>query len=98
MKRLCILAIAAVMLAGLGLVAEVPLSNRTLSAARPYEGTTVRAIVNAEYVKYSLSLVEKDLYDKLGIKLEVEVIPLDAFVAKTLLEFNSGKSPWDLIM
>jgi multiple sugar transport system substrate-binding protein len=67
-------------------------------AARPYEGTTVRAVVNAEYVKYSLSLVEKALYDKLGIKLETEVIPLDSFVAKTLLEFNSGKSPWDLIM
>ena len=55
-------------------------------------------MVNAEYVKYSLSLVEKDLYDKLGIKLDVEVIPLDAFVPKTLLEFNSGSSPWDLIM
>ncbi|HSF04787.1 MAG TPA: extracellular solute-binding protein [Methylomirabilota bacterium] len=67
-------------------------------AKRPYEGTTIRAIVNAEYVKYSLSLVEKDIYDKLGIKIETEVIPLDAFVAKTLLEFNSGKSPWDLVM
>ena len=32
-------------------------------------------MVNAEYVKYSLSLVEKDLYDKLGIKIETEVIP-----------------------
>ncbi|MBI2202973.1 MAG: extracellular solute-binding protein [Candidatus Rokubacteria bacterium] len=65
---------------------------------KPYEGTTIRAIVNAEYVKYSLSLVEKDLLDKLGIKIETEVIPIDAFVAKTLLEFNSGKSPWDLVM
>src|SRR5687767_5008656 len=65
---------------------------------KPYDGTTIRAVVNAEYVKYSLSLVEKDLFDKLGIKIETEVIPLDAFVAKTLLEFNSGKSPWDLIM
>ncbi len=65
---------------------------------RPYEGTTLRAVVNAEYVKYSLSLVEKDLYDKLGIKLETEVIPIDAFVAKTLLEFNGGTSPWDLVM
>ncbi len=42
--------------------------------------------------------MEKDLYDKLGIKIETEVIPLDAFVPKTLLEFNSGSSPWDLIM
>src|SRR3989454_5288730 len=66
--------------------------------ARPYEGTTIRAVVNAEYVKYSLTLVEKDLYDTLGVKLETEVIPADAFVAKTLLEFNSGSSPWDLIM
>ena len=98
MKRLWALAVAAVMVAGLVVVAEVPLAGRTVGAARPYEGTTVRAIVNAEYVKYSLSLVEKDLYDKLGIKLEVEVIPLDPFVAKTLLEFNSGQSPWDLIM
>ena len=65
---------------------------------KPYEGTTIRAVVNAEYVKYSLSLVEQDVFDKLGIKIETEVIPLDAFVAKTLLEFNSGKSPWDLVM
>ena len=50
--------------------------------ARPYEGQTIRAVVNAEYVKYSLSLVEQDLYDKLGVKIETEVIPLDAFVAK----------------
>src|SRR2546428_12679792 len=61
--------------------------------ARPYEGTTIRAVVNAEYVKYSLTLVEKDLYDTLGVKLETEVIPADAFVAKTLLELNSGSSP-----
>src|SRR5207247_9048800 len=66
--------------------------------ARPYEGTTIRAVVNAEYVKYSLSLVEKDLYDKLGVKIETEVIPLDAFVSKTLLEFSAGGSPWELVM
>jgi ABC-type glycerol-3-phosphate transport system substrate-binding protein len=33
-----------------------------------------------------------------GIALDVEVIPGDAFVTKTLLEFTSGQSPWDLIM
>jgi multiple sugar transport system substrate-binding protein len=73
-------------------------AGRSAQAARPYEGVTIRAVVNAEYVKYSLSLIEKDLYDKLGIRIETEVIPLDSFVAKTLLEFNSGRSPWDLIM
>jgi len=67
-------------------------------AARPYEGQTIRAVVNAEFVKYSLTLIEQDLYDKLGVKLETEVIPADAFVAKTLLEFNGGGSPWDLVM
>jgi multiple sugar transport system substrate-binding protein len=67
-------------------------------AAKPYEGTTVKVIVNAEYVKYALSLVEKELLDAHGIKLEVEVIPGEAFVTKTLLEFNNGRSPWDLIM
>jgi multiple sugar transport system substrate-binding protein len=67
-------------------------------AAKPYEGTTVRVVVNAEYVKYALSLVEKELLDSHGIKLEVEVIPADAFVTKTLLEFTNGRSPWDLIM
>jgi len=92
MKRLLFFLIVAVAL--VALVAP----RQYAGAARPYEGTTVRAVVNAEYVKYSLSLVEKDLYDKLGIKLETEVIPLDAFVSKTLLEFNSGQSPWDLIM
>jgi multiple sugar transport system substrate-binding protein len=80
------------------LVASVGSPPRPAGAARPYEGQTIRAVVNAEYVKYSLSLVEKDLADKLGIKIETEVIPADAFVAKTLLEFNSGSSPWDLIM
>jgi multiple sugar transport system substrate-binding protein len=67
-------------------------------AAKPYEGTTVKVIVNAEYVKYAMSLVEKELLDKHGIKLEAEVIPGEAFVTKTLLEFTNGQSPWDLIM
>jgi multiple sugar transport system substrate-binding protein len=67
-------------------------------AAKPYEGTTVKVIVNAEYVKYALSLIEQELLDEHGIKLEVEVIPGEAFVTKTLLEFNQGRSPWDLIM
>ncbi|MGH7383765.1 MAG: hypothetical protein ACREKG_01200, partial [Candidatus Rokuibacteriota bacterium] len=98
MKRFWALAFAVAVVVGLAAVAEWPLGARGAGAARPYEGTTIRAVVNAEYVKYSISLVEKDLYDKLGIKVETEVIPLDAFVAKTLLEFNSGKSPWDLIM
>jgi multiple sugar transport system substrate-binding protein len=74
------------------------LAPHPAGAARPYEGQTIRAVVNAEYVKYSLSLIEKELYDKLGVKIETEVVPADAFVAKTLLEFNSGSSPWDLVM
>jgi len=74
------------------------LTIQSVEAAKPYEGTTVRVIVNAEYVKYALTLIEKELYDTHGIKLEVEVIPADAFVTKTLLEFTSGRSPWDLIM
>jgi multiple sugar transport system substrate-binding protein len=69
-----------------------------VEAAKPYEGTTVKVIVNAEYVKYAMTLIEKDLLDKHGIKLEVEVIPGEAFVTKTLLEFTGGRSPWDLIM
>src|SRR5436309_15506612 len=72
--------------------------HEPVDGARPYEGTTIRSLVKSEYVTCSRSLVEKDLYDKLGITLETGVIPLDAFVAKTLLEFNSGDSPWDLIM
>src|SRR5512144_1228956 len=96
MKRLALVAIAFIVVAvvAAGVVPE----RAPAQGNRPYEGTTIRAVVNAEYVKYSLSLIEKDLYDKLGIKLDVEVIPLDAFVPKTLLEFNSGSSPWDLIM
>src|SRR6266852_4774283 len=86
MRRAALLMVVVVMLVG------------PAGAARPYEGQTIRAVVNAEYVKYSLTLVEKDLYDKLGVKIETEVIPADAFVAKTLLEFNSGSSPWDLVM
>ena len=54
-------------------------------AAKPYEGTSVKVIVNAEYVKYAMSLIEKTLHDTHGIKLEVEVIPGEAFVTKTLL-------------
>jgi multiple sugar transport system substrate-binding protein len=96
MRRFSLLALLAGAL--VGLLALGSLGPREVTAARPYEGTTIRAVVNAEFVKYSLSLVEKDLYDKLGIKIETEVIPADSFVAKTLLELNSGKSPWDLIM
>ncbi len=99
MIRFRIRALALSVLAGavaMGIVAVA--APAPAQGKKPYEGTTIRAIVNAEYVKYSLSLVEKELYDKLGIRIETEVIPLDAFVAKTLLEFNGGKSPWDLVM
>ena len=96
MRKLSLLTVGLILL--VAVAAGVLPGRAPAQAKRPYEGTTVRAVVNAEYVKYSLSLVEKDLYDKYGIKLETEVIPLDPFVAKTLLEFNSGKSPWDLIM
>jgi multiple sugar transport system substrate-binding protein len=96
MRRAALLIATVVMLAGVVVSVGWPVSSA--KAARPYEGQTIRAVVNAEYVKYSLSLVEKDLYDKLGVKIETEVIPLDAFVSKTLLEFNSGSSPWDLVM
>jgi multiple sugar transport system substrate-binding protein len=96
MKRLVLVALALLVVAVLA--AGVGPGWAPAQGSKAYEGTTIRAVVNAEYVKYSLSLIEKDLYDKLGIKLDVEVIPLDAFVPKTLLEFNSGSSPWDLIM
>jgi multiple sugar transport system substrate-binding protein len=68
------------------------------AADKPYAGTTVRIIVNAEYVKFAMSLVSDKLMEEQGIALDVEVIPGDAFVTKTLLEFTSGQSPWDLIM
>jgi multiple sugar transport system substrate-binding protein len=97
MIRFRSLAFVAIVLVGLLAVGGLAPESAG-QAKRPYEGTTIRAIVNAEYVKYSLELVQKDLLDTLGIKIETEVIPLDAFVAKTLLEFNSGKSPWDLVM
>jgi multiple sugar transport system substrate-binding protein len=97
MKRLRSATSVALLLVGLAMFGWLAVPDRA-PAARPYEGTTIRAVVNAEYVKYSLTLVEKDLYDALGVKIETEVIPADAFVAKTLLEFNSGSSPWDLIM
>jgi multiple sugar transport system substrate-binding protein len=96
MKRFALLVSFTAVLVGLAWFGG--LVPRPAVAARPYEGQTVRAVVNAEYVKYSLSLIEKELYEKLGVKIETEVVPADAFVAKTLLEFNSGSSPWDLIM
>ena len=73
MRRAALLIVAVIVLVGLvaAFGSRVPLAG----AARPYEGQTIRAVVNAEYVKYSLTLVEKDLYDKLGVKIETEVIP-----------------------
>ena len=96
MRRAALVTVIILLLVGLVVFAgfRAPIAT----AARPYEGQVIRAVVNAEYVKYSLTLVEKDLYEKLGVKIETEVIPLDAFVSKTLLEFNSGSSPWDLVM
>src|SRR3989442_3370519 len=92
MKRFRPATCVAILLAALITFGWLAVPDRA-QGKRPYEGTTIRAVVNAEYVKYSLSLVEKDLYDKLGIKIETEVIPIDAFVAKTLLECNGGPSP-----
>jgi multiple sugar transport system substrate-binding protein len=86
---------------GLFLALAISLSSFGSSlaeAAKPYEGTTVKVIVNGEFLKYGLGLIEQALLDKHGIKLEVEVIPGEAFVTKTLLEFTNGRSPWDLIM
>src|SRR6266702_6761809 len=75
-----------------------PVSITAVLVGLAWLGGLVPHLANAEYVKYSLSLIEKDLCDKLGVKIETEVVPADAFVAKTLLELNSGSSPWDLVM
>ena len=93
-------ALTVVVLALVTMVAAGVIPERApAQGTRPYEGTTLRAVVNAEYVKYSLSLVEKDVVRQARrSSSDVEVIPLDAFVPKTLLEFNSGSSPWDLVM
>jgi len=72
--------------------------SRVNAADKPYAGTTVKIIVNAEYVKFAMGLVSDKLMEEQGIALDVEVIPGDAFVTKTLLEFTSGQSPWDLVM
>ena len=82
----------------LALVVMLGCFGMALGQAKPYEGTTVKIVVNAEYVKFAMSLIEEELKAKHGIALEVEVIPGEAFVTKTLLEFTSGRSPWDLIM
>ena len=97
MRRFWSATSVALLLGGLVTIGWLAMPGRA-PAARPYEGQTIRAVVNAEFVKYSLTLIEQDLYDKLGVKIETEVIPADAFVAKTLLELNSGSSPWDLVM
>jgi multiple sugar transport system substrate-binding protein len=82
----------------LALVVILGCFGMALGQAKPYEGTTVKIVVNAEYVKFAMSMIEEELKAKHGIALEVEVIPSEAFVTKTLLEFTSGRSPWDLIM
>lgn len=82
----------------LALVVMLGCVGMALGQAKPYEGTTVKIVVNAEYVKFAMSLIEEELKAKHGVALQVEVIPSDAFVTKTLLEFTSGRSPWDLIM
>ena len=48
------LSILAVVLAVGALAAWLGLPVNEVKAARPYEGTTIRAVVNAEYVKLSL--------------------------------------------
>ena len=82
----------------LALLITVGTVGLALAADKPYDGTTVRVVVNAEYVKFAMQLIEEELKAKHGIALDVEVIPGDAFPTKTLLEFTSGRSPWDLIM
>ena len=72
MKRLWSATSVALLLVGVAMLGWLAVPDRA-PAARPYEGTTIRAVVNAEYVNYSLTLVEKDLYDALGVKLETEV-------------------------
>ena len=68
------------------------------AADKPFDGETVKIVVNAEYVKFAMEMVAEELKAEHGISLDVEVIPGDAFATKTLLEFTNGRSPWDLIM
>ena len=71
MKRFWSATSVAVLLAGLVTIGWLTWPDRA-PAARPYEGQTIRAVVNAEYVKYSLTLIEQDLYDKLGVHNRAE--------------------------
>ena len=65
-------------LVGLATLGAFAIREAPAQAPRPYEGTTIRTVVNAEYVKYSISLVEKDIYDKLGIRSRTAVAVLAA--------------------
>jgi len=81
-----------------GLVVILGLVSGAVAADKPFDGTTVKIVVNAEYVKFAMEMVAEELKAEHGISLDVEVIPGDAFATKTLLEFTNGRSPWDLIM
>ena len=81
-----------------GFVIILGLVSGAVAADKPFDGTTVRVVVNAEYVKFAMEMVAGELKAEHGISLDVEVIPGDAFATKTLLEFTNGRSPWDLIM
>jgi len=50
MRRAALVIVAVVVL--VGLVALTGSRVPSVGAARPYEGQTIRAVVNAEYVKY----------------------------------------------
>jgi multiple sugar transport system substrate-binding protein len=80
------------------LVIMLSLVGGAVAADKPYDGTTIKVVVNAEYVKFAMELIAEELKAEHGISLDVEVIPGDAFATKTLLEFTNGRSPWDLIM
>ncbi len=82
----------------LTLIVILGMCSTVYAADKPFDGTTVRIVVNAEYVKFAMEMIAEELKAAHGITLDVEVIPGDAFATKTLLEFTGGRSPWDLIM
>ena len=72
MKRFAVSLLFIAVLVGLAWLGG--LLARPAVAARPYEGQTIRAVVNAEYVTYSLSLIEMELYDKLGVNRRTQAV------------------------
>lgn len=90
MRKVPVWVVSVILVVGLASVAAA-------AAKRPYEGVTIRAMMEPHPASYALQSLVKEFEEKTGMKVVLEIVPYDHLTEKALLSFTSRKGDYDVV-